>query len=137
MRNMTIDVLGTDYEVRLVADTEDPKLKDDYIDGYCDCTTKVIAVKVNQEEDSNTLEDLNVYRDKVLKHEIVHAFMNESGLRENSWACNEEIVDWIAIQFDKMFETIAMAKKIFNEPDCTGCFGAANNDCEICPKYNK
>lgn len=114
MRKMFVNILGTDYEVRLVADTEDPKLKDVYIDGYCDCTTKVIAVQVNQEENSDTLEDLNVYRQKVLRHEIVHAFLNESGLRENSWACNEEIVDWIAMQFDKMSAAIDMAKDVLS-----------------------
>ena len=36
---------------------------------------------------------------KVIRHELVHAFLFESGLSVNSWADNEEIVDWIAIQF--------------------------------------
>jgi hypothetical protein len=42
-----------------------------------------------------------------MRHEILHAFLYESGLRENSnkvyaWAENEEMVDWIAIQFPKI-----------------------------------
>jgi len=45
-----------------------------------------------------------------LRHELVHAFLNESGLMWNSftpdkaWAKNEEMVDWIAIQSPKLFK---------------------------------
>ena len=43
----------------------------------------------------------------VLRHEIIHAFLNESGLKDNfehtSHAGHEEtMVDWIAIQFPKI-----------------------------------
>lgn len=38
----------------------------------------------------------------MIRHELVHAFLFESGLSVNSWADNEEIVDWIAIQFPKL-----------------------------------
>lgn len=41
------------------------------------------------------------------ENEILHAFLYESGLRENSrgctaWAENEEMVDWFAIQIPKI-----------------------------------
>ena len=45
-----------------------------------------------------------------IRHEVVHAFLEESGLSdcslrpEMAWARNEEMVDWIAIQFPKMLE---------------------------------
>lgn len=40
---------------------------------------------------------------KIVRHEIVHAFLKESGLDCNSdWARNEEIVDWIALQGPKI-----------------------------------
>lgn len=45
---------------------------------------------------------------QVLRHEIVHAFLNESGLVYNSnfsmqgWATNEEMVDWIAWNGEKL-----------------------------------
>ncbi|MFD1464645.1 hypothetical protein ACFQ4L_00875 [Lapidilactobacillus mulanensis] len=43
---------------------------------------------------------------KDTRHELIHAFLCESGLAENSdWAQNEEVVDWIARQFPKLFET--------------------------------
>ena len=45
-----------------------------------------------------------------MRHEIVHAFLNESGLSDSSnqynggWAKNEEMVDWLAIQWHKIDE---------------------------------
>ena len=51
-----------------------------------------------------------------LRHEIIHAFAYESGLWGDSegtlaWAQNEEMTDWLAIQFPKM-------EKVFKECDC-------------------
>ncbi len=48
------------------------------------------------------------------RHEIIHAFLFESGLNldtleASSWARNEEMVDWLAIQFhkiEKMFKKL-------------------------------
>ena len=47
---------------------------------------------------------------RVLRHEIIHAYLEESGLSANSnmipaWAQNEEMVDWLAIQSSKIFAT--------------------------------
>jgi len=50
------------------------------------------------------MEDLEKYRKQVIRHELVHAFLFESGLDASSWGKNEEIVDWIAIQSLKLFE---------------------------------
>ena len=52
-----------------------------------------------------------------LRHEIVHAFFNESGLMDSAfaydgaWAKNEEMVDWLAIQIPKIY-------KAFEEAGC-------------------
>ncbi len=49
-----------------------------------------------------TVEDASINKkiqEETLRHEIVHAFLYESGLNNSSdWARNEEIVDWIAVQ---------------------------------------
>ena len=47
---------------------------------------------------------------RVLRHEIIHAYLEESGLSASSnmisaWAQNEEMVDWLAIQSSKIFAT--------------------------------
>ena len=47
---------------------------------------------------------------QTLRHEIVHAFFDESGLTESSntvetpWARNEEMVEWISIQGEKIYK---------------------------------
>ena len=51
-----------------------------------------------------------------LRHEVIHAFLNESGLTSSSngvdcWALNEEMVDWIAIQYPKI-------RKVFQQLGC-------------------
>ena len=107
---MKINVLGTDYEVVLNAKEEDyPNLQ--YGDGYCDFTVKKIVVTEMKNED-NDVENLEYYQQKVMRHELVHAFMYESGLDVCSeWGRDETLVDWIAIQSPKLF-------KAFEEVGC-------------------
>ena len=100
---MKINILGTEYEIVKNAKTEEyPQLNKS--DGYTDFSIKKIVV-ADFEPDEDCVEDLQWYKNKVLRHEIVHAFIYESGLAENcEWARNEELTDWIAIQFEKMLE---------------------------------
>ena len=100
---MKIEVLGVKYNLILNDSQEDyPILKE--ADGATDTSIKRILI-AKMEKDFRTLEDLRYYQNKVLRHELIHAFLYESGLSVNSeWASNEEIVDWIAIQFPKLFE---------------------------------
>lgn len=95
-----VDVLGTRYTL-----TESDRLKDtvlnDGADGYCDQSTKQIVIDTFQGY-PDSLADLESYRKQVIRHELTHAFLFESGLGSNSWGTNEEIVDWIASQFPKM-----------------------------------
>lgn len=102
---MTISILGTDYSVAVCSEKEDSRIQD--CDGVCDETVKEIVVQ-NYDEQSllpDSKKNLIVQSRKVLRHEIVHAFLFESGLAENSpWAQNEEIVDWFAIQGPKIYK---------------------------------
>lgn len=70
-------------------------------DGYCDHTTKEIVIAASYER-PDSVGDLDEYRKRVIRHELVHAFLFESGLGSESWGHDEEIVDWIAYQFPKM-----------------------------------
>lgn len=98
---MKIDVLGTKYTVTVTTAQKDPFLL--CCDGYCDKTTKQIVVKAK--DDDNELGNHDVYLKKVKRHEIIHAFLFESGLHEN-WTHgqghDETYVDWIAVQFPKL-----------------------------------
>lgn len=97
---MTVDILGTKYSVHYRNPSEDKFLRE--CDGYCDKTSKKIVVTTENIE----LDDFEKYQKKCLRHEIIHAFMFESGLGCN-WehkpiGQEETTVDWFAIQFPKL-----------------------------------
>ena len=97
---MTVNILGTDYEVITQTEEENPKLKEAY--GLCEMYSKKIVLS-DIKEDVMNVDNIEAFTRKVVRHEIVHAFFAESGLRSNSdYAQNEELVDWIAIQFPKI-----------------------------------
>lgn len=96
-----VNVLGTDYTIKKMNMVEEPELEQ--CDGFCDHTTKTIVISDIQER-PGSVEDLDTYTKGVIRHELVHAFLFESGLGADSWGIDEEIVDWIAYQFPKMAE---------------------------------
>lgn len=103
---MYVNVLGTKYQIK-----ESNKEEDSYLetmDGYCDTSTKTIVIDTFQNTHGSQ-KNLDEYRRQVIRHELVHAFLFESGLSGCSWADNEEMVDWIAIQFPKMMETFMIS----------------------------
>lgn len=104
---MKINVLGTEYAIEFKSQSEDKGLKE--IDGYCNGYSKQIVIENYKEfEEPQEVKDEKIKEN--LRHEIIHAFLNESGLKYNStiislaWAKNEEMVDWIAIQFPKILK---------------------------------
>ena len=107
-----VSILGTEYEI--IIDAPDEMLPEN-ADGAMDQSLKRILV-AKFEVSRDSLKDLDSYRKKVLRHEIIHAFLYESGLWENSgssdaWGQDETITDWIAIQFPKILEA-------FEEAEC-------------------
>ena len=101
----TINVLGTDIRVLFRKEADDPKLKN--MVGYFEGSKALIVVKI-LEPDENSLGDLDKYQMEALRHEIIHAFMFESGLGAN-WehkpiGHEETTIDWIAAQFPKLLE---------------------------------
>lgn len=105
---MKINILGTEYDFILTTDTDDTRLCD--LDGYCDAYEKRIAIETKHNENApGSIKDFDALRRKVKRHEIIHAFLHESGLKD--YAQNELLVDWIAWQFPKMLKT-------FQDVDC-------------------
>lgn len=101
-----INILGTEYVVVRQKEEENLKLKEAI--GLCEVYSKKIVLR-EIEENENSYEHLEEWKKKIFRHEIIHAFFAESGLRnESDYAENEELVDWIAIQFHKI-------EKVFNE----------------------
>ena len=108
---MKVNILGTEYEIiKDVEEKDYPKLKG--LSGYTDFSIKKIIIR-KLTKDASSLEDLKYYQREVLRHEIVHAFLYESGLDSDSdFARNEELIDWIAIQFEKMLEAFINVRAI-------------------------
>ena len=100
MEKQKISVLGTEYLV------EPRELKEENIDGFTDTSCKLIVIRSDNE---NGMEDFEALQKKQLRHEIIHAFMAESGLQSNwqhieQFGHDETTVDWFAIQSPKIFK---------------------------------
>lgn len=110
----TINVLGTEIKVLFREEKQDLKLEE--LGGYFDATESLIVVKI-PEKDSMSVGNLENHQKKVLRHEIIHAFLHESGLDWSTapsecWATNEEMVDWFAIQSPKIFKVFREHKLV-------------------------
>lgn len=100
-----VHILGEEWTVAVRNRKDDDNLNDK--DGYCDKTSKLIVVA--DKDDESDLQNYTVYLQKVCRHEIIHAYLFESGLHENfehpRLGHDETYVDWIAVQFPKLLET--------------------------------
>lgn len=107
-----VNILGTDYKIEFKEDHEDNMLSN--ANGYCDYTGKRIVVLAKMRKDDD-VDNFEFEQKRIMRHEIVHAFLCESGLIgntycvDNGWARNEEMVDWIAIQFPKILKAFEEA----------------------------
>lgn len=108
-----VDILGTAYSI-LVKNKDEHACFKGHADAF-GCTElfqKVIIIRDLLALDDLTEEDrtyIFLGMQKTLRHEIVHAFLHESGLDRNStaagrWAKNEEMVDWMALQGPKLMK---------------------------------
>lgn len=75
--NSEVHILGTRYSIRII--DEDDYRYDREADGWCDPSVKEILI-FNYKQSAESVKDLIAYQKKVLRHEIVHAFLYESGL---------------------------------------------------------
>ena len=117
---MEVNVLGTGYKIVYKTHDEEPLFREKGWDGFCDDTLKeIVILDLNNTDEWKKISPISreLTRKRYLRHEITHAFFSESGLSDDSntygsgWAVNEEMVDWIALQFPKML-------KAFQEADC-------------------
>lgn len=96
----SVSILGTPYKIIR------EKFGNEEIDGETDYTSHQIRIRT---DNINKLGDFDVLMKKQLRHEIIHAFMAESGLQANfehyrQFGHDETTIDWFAIQFPKILE---------------------------------
>ena len=103
-----IFILGERYTI-----TTDEELKD--CDGLADKSIRELKICKTLFEESivGELQNKLMVVDKVARHEVIHAFLYESGLQECSNFDLEQMVDWIAIMYPKM-------EKIFKKLEIDG-----------------
>lgn len=107
-----INILGTMYSISKKKYNDDPSFEKDGSDGYCSQALHQIVIcdmSTYPGWDETGPENIDAIEKQTLRHEIVHAFFNESGLCFNAntvtgaWSVNEEMVDWIALQGPKIY----------------------------------
>ena len=110
-KDRKVNILGKEYTISFM-DPEETKgcIEGGYI-GFCDRTLPTITIcdlTKHPGWKDETKEKLEVLTKETIRHEIIHAFFNESGLKDSAatfdgaWCTNEEMVDWIAIQGPKI-----------------------------------
>lgn len=106
-RSKRVNILGVNYTVRYVG-PENKIITRKGAVGYTNPRLRVILVLDTRQSDAYTyLVDHLASATETMRHEVIHAFLDQSGLGGNSmptdaWACNEEMVDWFAIQWPKI-----------------------------------
>lgn len=109
MEDLKINILGSIWDISFKTEATDPKLEK--VSGYADPSIRSIVVYdfPRKIDDPLSMAGLSVYQNKILRHELIHAFLYESGFDGESngaehWAENEEMIDWIALQLPKIVE---------------------------------
>ena len=106
-----INVLGTEYSIGFKDDEEvckDMGVPVGECGGYCNAYNhSIVIARLDKCEDGDTVRE--ALQKESMRHEITHAFLNESGLSANAndtecLAKNEEMVDWFAIQSPKIYK---------------------------------
>lgn len=100
-----IDVLGSKWQI-----IEEDELRAANADGFADNSVREIHLQSVFNDEKSSVADMEEYKKRVLRHEILHAFIFECGLdTENSWARNEEMIEFFALQFYKIANVFSAA----------------------------
>lgn len=114
LNEIKVDIRGEEWTVVVGAKAEDyPALKG--LSGFADYTVRKIVIKEfirTERSVENVMEEIYY----TLRHELVHAFLYESGLgvctcAVNAWAENEEMIDWFAFMMPKIMDAFMELKR--------------------------
>lgn len=85
----TITILGTTYILNFVEEIKNENGQE--LSGEIDYIQKKIKISKKCP-----------FKETTIRHELIHAFLFESGLHGNDWSDNENMVDWFANQLPKL-----------------------------------
>jgi len=107
---MKINILGQEYDLLILSEEEFPKLAKAEASGLAELYNKQLIInKDNSIEDEQTYDNLKGFTDKVIRHEVIHAYFHESGL--TNYCNDEQLVDWLALQIPKIVDTVNKIKE--------------------------
>lgn len=101
---MKLNIMGQMYELRH-SDLNEPVLATN--DGVCQVFDKTIILRKKEYMDGNPGQGQNYRYDHVLRHELIHAICEESGVQYGE---DEALVDWIAHIVPKLNSLFLLAK---------------------------
>lgn len=109
-----VDILGSPWTIKYV----DDDLAFEQANGFAnDAAREIVIENVKMKSDHLSYDMQSQYNNqkRVLRHELIHAYLFESGLGDSSnscdaWAVNEEMVDWFARNIPKMLVTFKELK---------------------------
>lgn len=109
---LTVSILGTPWTILFEQDLPEG------CEGFSDFSTKEIKIAHFENDGSHEGEigDLDYFIERVVLHELIHAHLYESGLAfcsdmAEAWAENEEMVDWMALQHNKIEEVMVVVRE--------------------------
>ena len=101
--DIKVNILGSEWKVRSATEAEEPRLVDK--NGFTDWTARLICLERAPQGDLGSME---TYMNKVIRHELIHAFMDESGFGDcfehKDFGQEETVVDWFAHQMPKIMK---------------------------------
>ena len=114
MKTYNLNILGSKWKLKEVSRDSDPMFGT--VDGYTDRSGKVMFVAEDSTFEPGAFMNWPEYLKSVKRHEIIHAFMLESGLAQETYhpayGADEQAIDFFAIQFPKMLEVFQKADAI-------------------------
>ena len=80
---------------------DDPKLES--MDGYTDPSIKRIVISDvhRRPDDPENVQDQDWFQRNIIRHELIHAFVVESGCQDALWH-SEDMVRWLAYMFPRL-----------------------------------
>jgi hypothetical protein len=114
MKTYTLNILGSKWKLKVLPRESDPMFAT--VDGYTDRSVRTMFVAGDSTHEMDDLNDYEEYTKVVKRHEIIHAFLFESGLAQDmyhpSYGHDEQMIDHIAIQLPKMIEVFERAEAL-------------------------
>lgn len=113
-----IKILGNPWHFMMCSQEVEPKLKE--VMGFCDWSSHVICIAdPNENKDDMNMENPYQIICKVARHEVIHAYLFESGLGDDfmhpASGHEETIIDWFAFQFKKIEKTITIVEQMIGD----------------------